>query len=156
MSDVTDAIKDLFGKIHSQSQRTHAGVVIATAAILDSQLEDALKRAMRPMSKGRYKTLFDPFRPLGDFAGKIAMAYALGIVSEEVFRELEKIRKIRNLFAHSTEHLHLGSVEVAPLFATLKRPHMNGTIRDIEWFVRCAKAVGDSLKEYMKRMGERP
>jgi DNA-binding MltR family transcriptional regulator len=155
MPDIGDLIKDLFDKIHFQTQRTHAGVAIATAAILDNHLELALKAAMLPMSKRAYSELFDSFRPLSTFSAKIRMAYALRIVSKEVHGELEKIRKIRNVFAHSSNLLHFGSPEVAPLFATLKHPTSKASPA-ASIFVECARPIIDELVEYVKRMGKAP
>jgi mannitol operon repressor len=39
--------------------------------------------------------------PLGTFASRILSAFALGLLSEEEYRECENIRKIRNIFAHN-------------------------------------------------------
>lgn len=123
MEVVEAAAKNLFEGLHRQAQRTHAGVAISTAAILDRQLELALKRAMRPMSNTLYRRLFvDSIGPLYGFSNKIVMAHSLGIVSKDVYAELEKIKKIRNKFAHSSGFLHFGSEKIAPLPAELKHP----------------------------------
>jgi len=133
---------------------THAGVVIATAAILDAELERALKRAMLPMSNKMYGRLFASFRPLNSFSSKIVMAYALGVITKEVYGELEKIRALRNAFAHSSSLLHFESSEIAPLFAALKHPR-RATTKPAVVFVECAKVIEQSLQEYLRRMDER-
>jgi hypothetical protein len=81
------------------------------------------------------------------------MAYALRIVSKEVHGELEKMRKIRNIFAHSSRLLHFGSAEVAPLFATLKRPKSKASSA-ASVFVECARPIIDDLEAYVNRIGE--
>lgn len=50
-NDIKNHIKTLFENIERQSKMTHSGIVIATTAILDNQLERVLKRAMKPLSK---------------------------------------------------------------------------------------------------------
>jgi DNA-binding MltR family transcriptional regulator len=151
--DLGTAITTLFDAIQHQSRMTHSGVAIATTAILDSGLELALKRAMRPLSAKLYKCLFEPFRPLSTFSSKIVMAYALGIISKDTFEELEKIRQIRNAFAHSSVVLHFGSDPIAPIFASLKRPQVASN-KPAAVFVACAQVVATSLEKYMNSMGE--
>ena len=94
MVDIAAATANFITAIERQKGRTHAGVVIAVAAILDSQLEHAIKLAMRPMSEKMYKRIFSPFRPLNTFSAKIEIAYAFRIITKEIYDELEKIREI--------------------------------------------------------------
>src|ERR1035437_4275190 len=108
------------GAVKNLRQRTHSTTVIASAAIMDTQLEKCLKKAMRPMPQTMYKEIFGSMRPLGSLASKITMTYALRIVEKEVYAQFELMRNIRNAFAHSTESLHLGSPEIAPLLERLK------------------------------------
>jgi len=148
--DIPTQIRNLFEGIRHQERMTHSSVVIAIAAILDNQLEHALKHAMRSLSNNMYERLFDPFRPLGDFAGKIVMAYALGIISTDDFDELEKVRNIRNRFAHSSGVLHLGSPEIEPIFLTLKRPSTAvPTMSPPEVFLACVRVIEEHLKAYL-------
>jgi len=82
------------------------------------------------------------------------MARALGIISKDVYYELEKIRKIRNAFAHSPLLLHLGSAPIAPLFASLKRPGSRVT-RPALVFLECVRAIDNALDDYIHSF-ERP
>jgi hypothetical protein len=154
MADLDTALTGLIEGIQHLNLMSHSGIAIATAAILDSQLERALKRAMRPLSKTLYHGLFDPFRPLSTFSSKIVMAYVVGIISGDTFKELEKIRQIRNAFAHSSGVLHFGSANIAPIFSTLKRPNI-ASKKPAEVFVACPKVIDTSLEEYLNSMGER-
>jgi DNA-binding MltR family transcriptional regulator len=156
MDVVEAAAKNLFEGLQRQAKRTHVGVAIFTAAILDHLMELALKRAMRPMSNALSQRLFDEsVGPLNSFASKIVMAYALGIVSKEEYAKLEKIRKIRNVFAHSSELLDFGSKKIAPLLAALNRPKSKATQPAVV-FAECVKAIADSLTAYIKPMDESP
>jgi DNA-binding MltR family transcriptional regulator len=154
MDDIATAVTNLASGLQRLNRMTHAGVVIATAAILDNKLERTLKRAMLPMSNKMYERLFDSFRPLHSFSSKIVMAYALGIITKEVYGELEKVRQLRNVFAHSPDRLHFESKEIAPLFAALKRPRST-TVKPAVIFLECAKAIDESLDGYLQRIGDR-
>lgn len=81
-------------------------LVIAGSARIDIALEHLLKRAMRHHA-GTSDSLFDNDRPLGTFAAKIALAHRLSLVSDQIEKALELVRRIRNDFAHSVESANL-------------------------------------------------
>ena len=54
MVDLDEAVKNFAEAIGRQSRLAHAGIAIATAAILDAQLEQAIKRVLRPMPRELY------------------------------------------------------------------------------------------------------
>jgi len=98
---------------------------------------------MRPLPNSLYKCLFEPFRPLSTLSSKIVMAHALGIISSDTFKELEKIRKIRNAFAHSLVVLHFHSAEIAPI--SLPQPPPIASKKPVEVFFACVEVVHTSL-----------
>jgi hypothetical protein len=53
--------------------------------------------------------------PLGTFSSRIKASYALGLINEEQFRDLEYLRKIRNEFAHAWEYVSLTQEKLASL-----------------------------------------
>lgn len=57
---------------------------------------------------------------LGDFASKIDIAYALGILSEEAAQDFHSIRTIRSSFAHATFRLSFRDKEVSGLIDHLR------------------------------------
>jgi hypothetical protein len=66
-------------------------------------LDDLLAIALRSQLHQGGKTLEGFFRPdgaFGTFGTKIDMAFLIGIVSERARKDLHRIRKIRNAFAH--------------------------------------------------------
>ena len=137
-------------------QRTHSGLVIAVAAILDSQLERCLKQAMQPLSKKMYAELFDPMRALGSFASKITMAYALGIIARDVYVQLEKVRKLRNAFAHSSDLLHFRSPSIAPLIDRLKQPEPPQAKALDAQFLDCIVPIDRALDAFLAKRNVRP
>jgi hypothetical protein len=97
--------------------------------------------------------LFGSYGPVATFAAKIDMAYALGITMEAIHVELNKIRKIRNVFAHTRGPVSLDTEPIKSIFYKLARPPgITGTY--LEQFVKCGLAVDDYLEAYLVRMGE--
>lgn len=74
--------------------------VVLGAARLDVSLEYLLKKVILHHPGGS-DNLFDPDRPLGSFAAKVALSYRLGLIDRDVEHAIQMVRKIRNDFAHS-------------------------------------------------------
>ena len=86
--------------------------VICGAAMLDVQLEAILRRYLIPAkSKGEDEKLFGSNAPLSTFSGKTAMAYRLGLIPPLVADMLDRVRKIRNDFAHDVVVMSLNDAE---------------------------------------------
>jgi hypothetical protein len=104
-------------KVAGESDRA---AVIIGAARLDVGLEGLLKKVMSH-HPGSQDSLFDQDRALGSFAPRIALAYRLGLISDEFEHALQMIRKIRNDFAHSIEDARLSDPSHKSRLAELKR-----------------------------------
>lgn len=86
----------LLAEMNKESPR---GMVLVSSALLDEHLVECI-RARIVDSPHVYK-LTDGFNaPFGTFSARIAGAYALGILSDDEFHDLEIVRKVRNDFAH--------------------------------------------------------
>lgn len=57
--------------------------------------------------------------PLGTFGARIKAVYAFGLVTEEQFRDMEILRKVRNRFAHDWEGVSLESEDIKALVGQL-------------------------------------
>jgi|SRR5579862_2560652 len=82
------------------NKESDRGAVLISATML----EDLLGRSITAFLIDTKETsqLLEGFNaPLGTFSSRILAAYSLGIISEREYRECERIRKIRNLFAHN-------------------------------------------------------
>lgn len=80
------------------------GLVLIAAAVLEENLELLLRSVMRSDQKTELEVLPTLFRsdgPLGTFAGKTRICYAMELIDETTYRDLTTIRSIRNDFAHS-------------------------------------------------------
>jgi hypothetical protein len=147
--EATKKIGEVFTAGH---RMTHAAVVVTAAAILDQQLERALKTQLPGITNRLSKDLFGDRGPLNTFAAKIDMAHALGITSSFIHIELGKIRKMRNMFSHSEKLLSLDTEPMKTLFYGLTRPQgVSGSYT--EQFMACITVISDFLEIFLLRMG---
>src|SRR5690242_5975853 len=87
----------IFSAVNEGDDRSAA---IVWAAMVDDALKAAIKRKMRPLSSTDEDKLFDGQGALSTFSSKIIVAYALCAIGQEQRNGLERIRDIRNAFAH--------------------------------------------------------
>lgn len=66
------------------------------------------------------KDLVEGFNaPLGTFGSRIKAVYAFGLVTDEQFKDMEVLRKIRNQFAHNWEGVTLEQNDIQSLIGQL-------------------------------------
>ena len=111
---------ELFQALSKESDR---GVVLISASFLEEALE-ALIRARfsirHTKSKSSINPLFDSFGPLSSFSAKLKICYAMDLIGEWMYRDLEIVRKLRNDFAHSVGIARFDLPEVVQLTKKLK------------------------------------
>jgi len=73
-----------------------------SASLLEYMLMQAITTKFIPLGKDHLDSLFshDGAGPLCTFSAKIKLSYALGILSPETRSQIERIRIVRNHFAH--------------------------------------------------------
>jgi DNA-binding MltR family transcriptional regulator len=111
---------ELFEALTRESDR---GLILVSASYLDIALEDLLRSKFTSLNKASsviINSLFDNFGPLSSFSAKIKIVYAMGLVEEWVYHDLEVIRKLRNEFAHGMGLAAFSSKEVVRLTELLK------------------------------------
>lgn len=70
--------------------------------------------------------LLDGFNaPLGTFAARIKMSYALGLLTDSQFKDLELIRKIRNEFAHTWDEISFDDTKLQGWIESLDPPRIS-------------------------------
>lgn len=78
------------------------GLVLSLAAFAEDSLGELLRTYM--LRKVAASQLIDGFNaPLGTFSARIKAAYALGLITDDQFSDIEILRKIRNDFSHTWE-----------------------------------------------------
>lgn len=99
------------------------GMVLVAAAVLEENLEMLLRSVMRNDKRTRGDVLPHLFRadgPLGSFAGKTRVCYAMELIDELTYRDLNTVRTIRNEFAHSYAEAKLANTSVRDRIAQLE------------------------------------
>jgi len=91
-------VKDDITEFYDDSP--HRGPGIALPTILENRTTEMLKLAMR-RDTAIAKDLFRASGALGSFGIKIQLAYMLGLITKDTYRDLDILRKIRNDFAHN-------------------------------------------------------
>ena len=106
-------------ELDNESDRASA---VLCAAFLDHELGVLLRRFMRDIKETN--ELFQQMQPLSNFSSKIKFAYVLGLISHEVYHDLNLIRRIRNDFAHDRRARLFTETEIASRCESLKLPSL--------------------------------
>ena len=86
-------------------KETDMTVAIHVASVLDRFLAYRLHLEFVSMPDTDASELFFGEGPLSSMAARIAIAYAIGITTKDERTDLDRIRQIRNAFAHSAQYL---------------------------------------------------
>ena len=114
--DNSDLEDEVFGSLNALGplleEQDDRGLVLSLAAFAEEALGNLLKAFMLPVAASGQ--LVDGFgAPLGNFSSRIKAAYSLGLVTKNQFTDLEQLRKIRNLFAHTWQPISLADQRVS-------------------------------------------
>ena len=100
-----------------------AGNDRVTAILWGARLEALLDELLRKACIGEENdvdALLEPEGPLGSFSAKIRALYCFGILSKSEFRNLVRIKNIRNLFAHELHGLSFETPKIAEICSNLE------------------------------------
>ena len=107
-------------------------MVLSLATFLEETLGRLLLAYLRTCKAT--KELVEGFNaPLGTLGSRIKAAFALGLVTEDQYKDLEILRKVRNQFAHDWEGVSLARNDISALVGQLsgytvdQRPIQGGT-----------------------------
>lgn len=119
-----DDVKLILEEMASESDRSAA---LIGAALLDTALGTLLKQAMKVKQTQLTSRLFENRGALSDFGSRVAVGVAFGIITETMAEELDTVRSIRNVFAHSVRKL---TFETAAIKSELYKSVWLAIIRD--------------------------
>lgn len=96
----------LFPSTEELLSESDRGCVIVGAAILEKTLTRIIQSEFKKngLSNRYVVKAFDGNGPLGTLSSRIQIARGFGLISDDVFRDLMMVRKLRNEFAHSDSH----------------------------------------------------
>jgi DNA-binding MltR family transcriptional regulator len=81
---------------------------------VEHELDLLLRQKFRRRDDKTWKALLDESGPLRTFAAKITAGYAFGIYNEKLEHDLNRVRVIRNAFAHSKKLLDFDDELIVP------------------------------------------
>ena len=99
--------------MHLAKSDDHTAAIMA-AAIIEARLRQALEQQFQRNDKVEQE-MFRSTGPLGSFSAKIKLAFLMGIINEETYRDLNTIKEVRNRFAHLVEVTHFDSSNIKSL-----------------------------------------
>jgi hypothetical protein len=92
-----DKVEELLLNLHQQGDREAA---IVGASVVESALQERLIESFDSKAAG-LERLFEDRGPLSDFNSKILIAQAFAVIPDRLADDMQRIRKIRNCFAHA-------------------------------------------------------
>jgi hypothetical protein len=111
-----NAAKAGYKSILSESDR---GCVLVLASVFDEKLTVLLETAIKANLVGKknadkefYNDLFGLHGALGNFSGKIKVAYAFNLITADQYEAFEALRSVRNKVAHLPFDFTLKDTEV--------------------------------------------
>jgi mannitol operon repressor len=110
-------LKDFTRFLDALNSESDRGAALVSVAMIDDLLEKTIRAFLVDMpEKDRLLEGFNA--PIGSFSARSLTAYALGLISEREYRECERLRKVRNEFAHNV-HRSFDVPKVKDICATL-------------------------------------
>ena len=99
-SDSHPHLKEFMEFLDVLNKESERGAALISAAMIDDLLGRCIKAFL--VESDEVDRLLDGFNaPLGTLSARALAAFALGILSDDEYNECNRIRKIRNEFAHS-------------------------------------------------------
>ncbi len=91
------------------------GCLLVAAAEIESCLEKRFRSIFdaNHIPKKIQDSIFDANGPLSTFSAKAKLAFSFRLISKEAFGDLEAIRKIRNIAAHSSNEFDISEGKAA-------------------------------------------
>jgi hypothetical protein len=107
--------KSLDQEISEQlKQKDDRGTAIICASMVEDRLRWLLEtKFIDGLSETKRDRIFAGYGPLSSFAAKTDIAFALGLVKEEVREQLQLIGQIRNKFAHNFRRVRFSDPNIA-------------------------------------------
>jgi hypothetical protein len=82
------------------NKESERGLTLVACSMIDALLERSIQALLTEHPDTIH--LLNGFNaPLGTFSARILAAFALGLISENEYEECNRLRKIRNIFAHN-------------------------------------------------------
>jgi hypothetical protein len=145
MAEPSKHLDDLAESIKRVIPKTHASNVMILSARLEETLSLIIQGNMPNLTNNKKIELFEGYGPLNSLASKIEIAYALGFIVAEERRNLQAIKAIRNVFAHSPDFsmnfAHPSLEKALAMLPPPKIPETTGMNHFFEVYQTCATSL---------------
>jgi hypothetical protein len=116
----TEQVKAFLEEVKSQTDR---GAAIVASAVVENLIEVVILERLIELPGERKDALFYRMgAPLSSFSAKVEMAFALGIIANELRLTLHLIRDLRNKFAHRVEALTFDHQDIDSIIKSRASP----------------------------------
>ncbi len=112
-------VDDLNSFVRELELETDRGLPLVGAALIDDRLQETL-RSFFCECRASGRLLDEGDAPLGTLSSRAQVCYALGLIDDFEFAEIDLIRKVRNEFAHAKHGVSFQNEKVAGLCSTLR------------------------------------
>jgi DNA-binding MltR family transcriptional regulator len=122
-------LNDVVAEIRQASDRTAA---IVLGSLVERTVEQRILAALPRHDEKTAERLLARDGPLSSFYGKNQLGYALGAYDETILHQVEIIRRVRNVFAHSVLPIHFETQEIIDQVSKLHRGFLRHPIEFAE------------------------
>jgi len=112
--------------IENLKNESDRGVVLISAELINNCLTSLFEKYLILNKDLREGILENSLAPLHTFSNKIKMAYSLGLIDKEQYKNLEYVRKIRNKFAHRIFDASFEDDKIIVWCKKIKIPRISG------------------------------
>lgn len=114
------SITDLFDILTGEHDDRTAAIM--GAARVEHALEKRIISFLRPLNNDRRKRMFEGEGLLSSFSAKIQLGFALSIFDQAFANELNRVKEIRNAFAHARKPITFKRKAVSDVCKSLRLP----------------------------------
>ena len=86
--------------------------VLVCVSLLEQALEDAIWERAAHHAQDEREKFFTEGGVATSLAGKIFLAYVLGVIGPKIRADLTRVRQVRNIFAHAKRHIDFSNEQV--------------------------------------------
>jgi hypothetical protein len=104
--------------LHEIGRLEDRGAALVAASLLEGELLETIKCAYR-RDRSIEGAMFKGYGPLASLSAKIDLGYLLWLYPESSRKLLHRIRTIRNIFAHSSDHMTFETQKIRDLCLSL-------------------------------------
>jgi hypothetical protein len=127
---------------HVMNESDRASIILC-ASVVEDMLVHRLQVLMPSINSDERDRLFNFEGPCGSFSNRIRMAQALSIIDRPTRKQIDIIKEMRNVAAHSHAPVDFGTPEIKEAAAALFPPNARQEI--VNWQPRRVRAGFSSL-----------